>query len=232
MKVVAHRHVGVGVGENRVEAAFLGPVEERYRRGDRDRRLFGEDDDRVPNSLADDRAGTGAAGRRHGGRLQFPRGAERQAGGVDRAVLVELEGDRLQDRRVVARKRRELAATVEFDRRVVVLGQRFGRKPPWPTIMRSPATSSTRSILRTAFAIAAKPQESARTVPIRSFAVFPIGAVPLLAYPYLRTSQGRKKLAFRIWSTSASAVALSSGPSLKVNSPLTWKCPVSQRALM
>ena len=85
----------VGVGEDGRVAALAGTVEEGDRDRGRDRRLFGELDDRVSLALADDRIGAGSARPGDRPRGELSRRADGEPRGLDRAVAVELEGDGL-----------------------------------------------------------------------------------------------------------------------------------------
>ena len=73
----------------------FGAVEEGDRRGDRERGRFGELDDRLALALTDDRTGAGVAGGGGGGRCELCRVQTVEAGGLDRAVAIEVDRQRL-----------------------------------------------------------------------------------------------------------------------------------------
>ncbi len=119
-----HRDVRVEVGEDGRVAVLARPVEDRDRRVDRDRFLFGEGDDAVPVALADDRAGAALARGGHGRGLELATAADGQAEGLQRAVFVVFERDPFDHRRQRARHGGDFAATADGDRCVVEPRQR------------------------------------------------------------------------------------------------------------
>ena len=119
----------VEVSDDAGVAVQAGAVEDGDRRGNRDRRLFGELDDGAAEALTDDRARAELAGLRHRRALQLARGTDRQPERLDRAVPVEFEFDRFQDRRQGAVSGADPTLAEDRDRRVDVLRQRRRREP-------------------------------------------------------------------------------------------------------
>ena len=146
-----HRDRRVGVGEDGRIAVLLRAVEDRDRRGGRDRRLFGEVDDRRAVALADDRARAGAAGlRRRWSLAASPRCR------LGRPV-VSTAPWRSNSRSIVSRIGGSSPETVEIlpPPWIVIgasscLGSVSGLKPPRALISRSPTRSLTVSLSRRA----------------------------------------------------------------------------------
>ena len=125
-------------------------------------------------------------------RLQFARGADRQALGVDRAVLVGFDDDFFQRRRVGAVGGGDFAADVERDRRRLVLfGSAVGVKPPFRVRTRFPALTTVSGYF---LAVAIPATATASTAPRASVVIkrLRMCSISLLLRPG-RHSPGHRK---------------------------------------
>ncbi len=123
------RHAGVDVDVELRLLALLAAVEDDQRTAGLERGRFGEFDLGFGEAFADDRGLAGLFGGCRGPCLELAALADRQALGVQGAVLVDFGFEGLESRRVFAVLGRDFGAEFERDRRQLRLRQRLRLDP-------------------------------------------------------------------------------------------------------